>query len=74
MSSVTDIALQRIVPRPIPGKTYMLLPWPGWSILPLYSQEGKGEPEAKRQLPWVALTAASNVHSDWLLGLEEEEI
>src|SRR5690242_13322887 len=71
MSCVTDVALERMAPRPIPGKTYMLLPWPGVRSLPLYSMEGNGEPEANRQRPSVLRTASSNVHSDLLEGLDK---
>jgi hypothetical protein len=66
---VTLLAWDKIVPRPRPGKMYILLPCPGVYFLPLYVVSGKGEPEANRTAPSVHLMASSKLHSDFSLGL-----
>lgn len=47
------VAPDKLAPRPIPGKTYMLLPCPAQWTLPLTSMGEKGDPEAKTTLPFV---------------------
>ena len=46
------------------------LPWPGYSIFPLYASSGKGEPLANRTRPCVHSTASWNSHSDSRTGFE----
>lgn len=47
------VAPDKLAPRPIPGKTYMLLPCPAQWTLPLTSMGEKGDPEANTTLPFV---------------------
>jgi hypothetical protein len=48
----------------------MLLPWPGYNVVPPYSIGGNGDPEAKSTCPSVFSTASWKEHSESFEGLE----
>ena len=53
IESVTRHALASNAPSPIPGKMYMLFPWPGSKVLSPREIGLYGEPEAKMTFPSV---------------------
>jgi len=70
IESVTLEALARMAPSPRPGNIYILLPWPGYSVVSPYSIDGNGDPEAKSTRPSVFSTASWKEHSESFEGLE----
>ena len=68
--SVMIRAPEMTVPRPRPGKTYMLFAWLATHSFPSMVDVGKGEPEPKIARPPVAVKASSAVHSALEVGLD----
>ena len=72
MVSVTRVARDDNMPRPIPGKQYALLHWFVRIKVPLGKVTlSKGLPLANMAFPSVQMAASSAVHSQWLVGLDK---